>query len=220
MVSGNKMESKKYIRAQKELQEAHQLMNKVPLPWTDAQAIPVVKKLQKALALYNKVIELEPDNLSAQVERAEIKWYPFISDTDGCMEDLRSLIKQFPDNAGLHALIGDKWSYLNNYQKAIDSYLIAVSKSGFFLYCGILFIYLADAYRALENYFEAIECYTNAIELLDETDFLTIDVYYHRGFCFKKIGWLKGAEMDYREFEKYKGSRTYEEFENYLEGKV
>jgi tetratricopeptide (TPR) repeat protein len=192
-------------------------MNELPYPWTEKQANPVVKKLQEALTLYSKVIELEPDNLSARIERAEIKWYPFVSDIDGCLDDLNFLLKQYPDEARLHGLTGGKWLYLNDYPKAVECYSMAIILSGSFLNCGLWFINLAEAYIGLEDYFKAMESYTNAIELLDATNFLPIDVFYFRGLCFKKIGLIKGAEIDYREFEKYKDDSLYVEFENYLE---
>jgi tetratricopeptide (TPR) repeat protein len=119
------------------------------------------------------------------------------------------LVKQEPWNAGLHENIGLKRLTQNDYPKAIESFTKAISLGGNWIRIGLLFWNLADAYREFGKYTEAIECYTNAIDFLEDSDFLGIDVYYHRGYCFKKMGWLKGAKMDYEEFMKYKDNIIY-----------
>jgi tetratricopeptide (TPR) repeat protein len=210
------MVSKKFTKALKADNEAFHLLEKLPYPFTEEQAIPVRNKLLNSISLYSKVIELEPLNLQAFINRAEIRWLPLILDDAGCFEDFDFVVKQLPNSASLHENIGLKRLTQKNYPKAIENFTKAISLSGNWMRIGLIFEHIAEAYMKSGKYTEAIESYSNTIDFLENSDFLAIDVYYHRGFCFKKIGWLNGAKMDYEEFIKNKEKDTYMDYENYL----
>jgi tetratricopeptide (TPR) repeat protein len=207
------MHSKLYLKAKKNAEKAILLLSNAPYPMDDKSTLPAKTAFLKSVEEFTKVIEAEPLNSDAFLYRAELLW---LLDDNNCFEDMDMVVKLNPENSSILINIGDKYSFIEDYSKAIEFYTKAIILSGSCYQIGLCCLSLGDAYKKIGKYEEAIDSYTDTIEFVDPA-LLPIDLYYNRGYCFKKLGMLKGAELDYNEFLKYKDEYLYKDFVNYLE---
>ncbi len=207
------MHSKLYLKAEKNAEKAILLLSKAPYPMDDKSTLPIKTAFLKSVKEFTKVIEAEPLNSDAYLYRAEMLW---LSDDNNCFADMDMVVKLNPENASILINIGDKYSFITDHSKAIDFYTKAIILSGSCYQIGLCCLSLGDTYKKIGKYEEAINCYTDTVELL-EPALIPIDLYYHRGYCFKKLGMIKSAELDYNEFLKFKDEYLYKDFVSYLE---
>lgn len=197
--------------------KARNLLSSTSQTSTKKNLAYIKKMLLKAADLYTLAIKQDPLNIDAHIGRGEIFWLPIIGKIDDCFIDLENALKLDSNNSEILAIIAYKWFYLNEFEKGKDYLKKSIYFSLDHINTGLMLESLGDCYRKLEDYSKAIECYTNAMEILHDTDFLGVQLFYYRGFCFYKIGWIKGAKLDYKEFLKYEKYKLHNDLINYLE---
>lgn len=141
----------------------------------------------EALNLYNKEIELNPNNEDAYYERANCKFQ--LQDFYGALKDINKAIeiKEHPAFFSNRAAIQ---SSLGNYKDAISDSSIAIEKDPEYVFA---YINRASAYSMLGNNLKAINDFTLVLEL----DPNNIQALLERGVAFQKIDEIESACNDW-----------------------
>ena len=136
-----------------------------------------------------------------------------LKDYLGALNDYSKAIELEPDDDFIYQSIGDVYSAMKDYKKAIQAFTTCIEKDSIFP----LTVYRqrADAKRELNDYEGVIEDLTNAIKSVDEDEYiLKTGLFEHRGKAREKLGDIKGSIDDFKK-EKESSEKSTEESLNH-----
>ncbi|MDP3928212.1 MAG: hypothetical protein Q8R57_04265 [Bacteroidota bacterium] len=152
--------------------------------------------IEKAIHQYSIIINREPLNSIAYFKRGTAKRMLIINDNDGAIEDLKQAIKLNPENSSYNHSLGTFYFYLNRFEEGQVFIENAVAYEGLFFKMGDFLRVLAEC--AMQNglYEKAASYFCDCEEMLEGTDFLSLDLYQNRAECYLKLNLKKLAKKD------------------------
>jgi tetratricopeptide (TPR) repeat protein len=136
------------------------------------------KNYKEAIALYDQVIALDPNNARAYNNRGIA--YANLSNYEKAITDYTEAIKLDPNYAEAYNNRGDAYYYLNNYKQAIADYTQAIKIDPNYAEA---YLYRADAYDNSGEKSKAIADLTQAIKI----DPIHAEDYHYRGIAYKRL---------------------------------
>lgn len=152
----------------------------------------------QAVALYDKVLSIEPDNLTALANQVVL--FSLQNNTAASVNSIERLrnqraallqtqLRKSPNNARLLLQYSEIQSSLGNHTQAIDSAQKAVR----ILPTAHSYFVLANANYRNQDYSAALKYYDRAISL----DASMLEAYLARAVNKQRLGDINGAEMDF-----------------------
>lgn len=144
-------------------------------------------KIDKALASYNKALQLNPDRTDIYASRGSA--YFFKGDYVSAQNDFLTVVERNPYQADGYTALGSALAALGDYENALKMFSISLNLNPskpetFFSRAGVYFM--------LEDYDKAIADYTSVILLAPAAE-----VYNARGAAYLKKGDTAKAEDDF-----------------------
>ena len=142
----------------------------------------------KALADYNKAVQLEPKNAWSYINRGNF-YRDNLEDYDKALADFTKAINLDPKNGYAYKDRGDLYKELKKYPESIKDYEVAM-KIDPKNFDGFDYIKMGDFYKETKDYPRALEYYTKTIELDAEFAFADhrISAYNSRAELYLEMG--------------------------------
>lgn len=142
---------------------------------------------QKAIAAYNKALEINPKNIDARASRGAV--YFFTGEFDLAQQDFEQVLRENPNHAATYTAYGSVLAARGDYQNALKVLNMAIvldpeRVENFFSRAGVYFM--------LGQYEEAITDYTSVINLRPAADVLNA-----RGATYLRMGKEELANKDF-----------------------
>jgi tetratricopeptide (TPR) repeat protein len=145
------------------------------------------KKFLEALKLYDQLLQSDKSNTEAFFWRGRTKVE--LKDLEGAKKDFESVLKVNPTHFGTFIALGNVYSLLNDFKKALMYNKKAEKEDSLNT---AVFINKGNIYYNMEKYDWAIPAFTKAI-FLDPTD---KNIYRVRADCYNISGKMDSAKMD------------------------
>jgi tetratricopeptide (TPR) repeat protein len=146
------------------------------------------KDYDQAIAIYTKIIELDPENAFAYTKRGYSHYK--LGEDQQAINDYNKTIELNPDYAETYALRGLAYAFLQQQEQAINDCRKALELNPDLAEA---YLGLGRAYNFQEQYQQAIDNYNKAIELNPNED----RAYTWRGLVYNTLGDYQQALADY-----------------------
>jgi len=174
------------------------------------------KDYKSAIENYTKAIDINTNDPLLYLTY----WYRGLSkfelkDYLGALNDYSKAIELEPDDDFIYQSIGDVYSAMKDYKKAIQAFTTCIEKDSIFP----LNVYVdrADAKRELNDYEGVIEDLTNAIKSVDEDEYiLKTGLFEQRGKAREKLGDIKGSIDDFKKEKENSEKRTKKDYSDLI----